>query len=60
MSAQSSKIAKRLRVVTTLEKKSKIIADFEDGRRVVSRPIGRELGIPPKIVRTSVADKKNI
>jgi hypothetical protein len=54
MSAQSIKKVKRPSVVKTLEKKLKIIADFEAEKRAVS--IGHELGIQSITVRTTVAD----
>jgi predicted transcriptional regulator len=56
MSAQSIKKTKKPSVVTTMETKLKIIADFEAGKRAVN--IGRELGIPPTTVRKIVADKQ--
>jgi hypothetical protein len=56
MPANSIKKAKMPTVVTTLEAKLKINADFEAGKREVS--IGSELGIQPTAVRAILADKQ--
>jgi hypothetical protein len=55
MSAKSNENAKKPGVVPTSEMKLKSTADFEAGKQAVD--IGHEHGIPPKRVKTTVADK---
>jgi hypothetical protein len=55
-SAQSIKKATRLKVVTILEKKLKIIADFEGENRTMN--IRRELGTPSTTVKVTSGGKQ--